>query len=81
VTAVLDGASSTPAGRVSAGETRVAPEVEAGAVAAVGVVVVVDDGGGVVGSAPVVAEPVVAWRSAMARMSPVFTSMTTAVPL
>ncbi len=34
-----------------------------------------------VGPAPVVAEPDVACRSAMARMSPVLTSITTAVPL
>ena len=73
VTAESDGASTTPAGRVSDWATRVAPDVSG-----------VDPTSAVrVGADRAVEAPwpaVVESRLAMARMSPVFTSMITAVP-
>ena len=77
---MLDGASFTPAGSVSTPGTSVGPDVDRVGSAGerlVSATVVAD----APGDAPVVAVPVVACRLAMARMSPVFTSITTAVPL
>ena len=76
---MLDGASSTPLGRVSARDTRVGPDVDWPAELLESATVTASAGG--VAAAPEVAEPEVACRSAMARTSPVLTSMTTAVPL
>src|SRR5664280_2719786 len=75
-----------PEGRVSDRETRTGPvdplnEVESEVELGGDVVVVVVEAVGGAAPAPVVDEPVVDCRLAMARTSPVFTSMTTAVPL